>query len=90
MSLYCKKYILPETKIISAQKRFINRITSTSIKAYISNTQYYIQEWFILAIINICYYMTIFVSGPEREIQQFEWFLRGLVSALPDRCQWEV
>ena len=24
------------------------------------------------------YYITIFASGPEREIQQFDWFLRSL------------
>ena len=24
------------------------------------------------------HYMTIFASGPEREIQQFDWFLDGL------------
>ena len=23
------------------------------------------------------YYVTIFVSGPERQIQQFDWFLSG-------------
>ena len=31
------------------------------------------------------YYMTIFASGPEREIQQFDWFLSGLELAVPDR-----
>ena len=29
--------------------------------------------------------MTIFASGPEREIQQFDWFLSGLELAVPDR-----
>ena len=29
--------------------------------------------------------MTIIVSGPEREIQQFDWFLCGLEFAVPDR-----
>ena len=28
--------------------------------------------------------MTIFASGPEREIQQFDWFLNGLELAVPD------
>ena len=27
--------------------------------------------------------MTIFASGPEREIQQCDWFLSGLELALP-------
>ena len=27
--------------------------------------------------------MTIFTSGPEREIQQFDWFLRSLELAIP-------
>ena len=31
------------------------------------------------------YYMTIFASGPEREIRQFDWFLSGLELAVPDR-----
>ena len=29
--------------------------------------------------------MTIFVTGREREIQQFDWFLSGLELAVPDR-----
>ena len=29
--------------------------------------------------------ITIFASGPEREIQQFDWFLSGLELAVPDR-----
>ena len=29
--------------------------------------------------------MTIFASGPEREIQRFDWFLGGLELAVPDR-----
>ena len=29
--------------------------------------------------------MTIFASGPEREIQQFNWFLSGWELAVPDR-----
>ena len=33
--------------------------------------------------------MTIFASGPEREIQQFYWFLSGLELPIPDRWQWE-
>ena len=28
--------------------------------------------------------MTIFASGQEREIQQFDWFLSGLELAVPD------
>ena len=28
--------------------------------------------------------MTIFTSGPEREIQQFHWFLSGLELAVPE------
>ena len=35
------------------------------------------------------YYMTIFASVPEREIQQFDWFLSGLELAVPERCQRE-
>ena len=31
--------------------------------------------------------MTIFARGPEREIQQFDWFLSGLKLAVPDRWQ---
>ena len=31
------------------------------------------------------YYMTIFMYGPKREIQQFDWFLSGLELAVPDR-----
>ena len=34
---------------------------------------------------NCYYYMTIFASGPEREIQRFDWFLGGLELAVPDR-----
>ena len=30
--------------------------------------------------------MTIFASGPEREIQQFDWLLSGLELAIPDSC----
>ena len=33
--------------------------------------------------------ITIFASGPEREIQQFDWFLSGLELAVPDRWQRE-
>ena len=29
--------------------------------------------------------MTIFASGAEREIQQFDWFLNSLELAVPDR-----
>ena len=29
--------------------------------------------------------MTIFPSGLEREIQQFDWFLSGLELGVPDR-----
>ena len=33
--------------------------------------------------------MTIFASGQEREIQQFDWFLSGLELAVPDCWQRE-
>ena len=33
--------------------------------------------------------MTIFPSGLEREIQQFDWFLSGLELGVPDRWQRE-
>lgn len=33
--------------------------------------------------------MTIFASGQEREIQQFDWFLNGLELAVPNREQRE-
>ena len=33
--------------------------------------------------------MTIFESGPEREIQQFDWSLSGLELDVPDRRQRE-
>ena len=29
------------------------------------------------------YYMTILASGPEREIQKFDWFVSGLELAVP-------
>ena len=29
--------------------------------------------------------MTIFASGPEREIQRFDWFLSGVELAVPAR-----
>ena len=34
---------------------------------------------------NFTHYMTIFASGPEHEIQQFDWFLSGMELAVPDR-----
>ena len=33
-------------------------------------------------VITIYYYMTIFASGPEREIHKFDWFLSGLQRAV--------
>ena len=31
--------------------------------------------------------MIIFVSDPEHEIQQFDWFLTQDSRAVPDRCE---
>ena len=33
---------------------------------------------------NPIYFITVLVNGPEREIQQFDWFLSGLELAVPD------